>query len=130
MKYVMQQARAYRNYSESAVSEVLFHHPMGETVHNAMLESSLSFLRKINEFFGCRREACIKVFLKDYPKEWLWGKDDFDLLNDRVMHLSLCEAREGKYNWLNFYKTHLVEAETRFDAFLNELKKTHPEYFE
>ncbi len=70
-----------------------------------------------------------RLFLPDYPKQWLWERVDSDLLNERVMHLSLCEAREGKLNWADFYSTHLPEAERRFDDFLRRLKEKHPEYF-
>jgi len=110
----LSQARAFRDYVRSGTKKELEGHPFEQTIHNAL---------------GGDREVLARLFLPDYPKQWLWERVDSDLLNERVMHLSLCEAREGKLNWADFYSTHLPEAERRFDDFLRRLKEKHPEYF-
>jgi hypothetical protein len=46
------------------------------------------------------------------------------------MHLSLEEARKGKYDWTKFLKLHVAEAERRYIDFLQKLRKQHPEYFQ
>jgi hypothetical protein len=130
LEYILEQARAFRDYVRSGTKKELERHPFEQIIHNALLESSLSFLRKINEFFGGHREASVCLFLPDYPRQWLWDQADSDLLNERVMHLSLCEAREGKLDWAAFYSAHLPEAERRFDEFLLTLNDKHPDYFQ
>ena len=128
MRYVLDHARAFKDYVGSGTKAALLGHPFEQTIHNALLESSLSFLRKINEFFGSNRAASVSVFIPEYPKQWLWGREDVDLLNERVMHLSLAEAKEGKMDWATFYLGHLDEAERRFESFFAELEQNYPEY--
>jgi hypothetical protein len=82
----------------------------------------VTYVCETPEFFGRKGEASIRAFLPDYPLSWLWEKDDCTLLNERVMHLSLCEAKEGKYDWSAFLDVHLPEAERRFQDFINRLK--------
>jgi hypothetical protein len=127
--YVLEQAKAFREYRERGFKQSLLSHPFEQTIHNALLESSLAFLRKVNEFFGSKGEASIRAFIPDYPLSWLWEKDDCTLLNERVMHLSLREAKEGKYDWSAFLDAHLPEAERRFQGFINRLKSEQPELF-
>ena len=127
MQYVLTQATAFRDYRVQGHEKSFYGHPFRKTIHNALLESSLSFLRKINGFFGKESQASVRAFFPDYPLEWLWDRDACDLLNERVMHLSLCEAEEGKYDWTDFYRTHLPEAERRFSLFLERLKQEKPE---
>jgi len=129
MCYVLRQAAAFRDYGRSGVEDSLIGHPFEPTLHNALLESSLAFLRKANEFFGMKSKASIRVFFPDQPLEWLWANEDRELLNERVMHLSLSEALEGKYDWEDFLNTHLSEAERRFSAFLVRVKSEQPELF-
>jgi hypothetical protein len=128
--YVLMQARAFHDYTVLGGLAIFAGHPLGQRIHNALLESSLSFLRKVNEFFGKNFEASVRVFFPDYPLSWLWDKTDCDLLNDRVMHLSLAHAIDGDVDWTQFLATHLPEAESRFDAFLERLRREQPELFE
>ena len=51
--YVMQQAMLFQAYYSSCANEDLSDSKFQGLVHNAVLESSLGFMRKINEFFGC-----------------------------------------------------------------------------
>jgi hypothetical protein len=127
--YVLDQARAFREYRRSGAEAFLAAHPFRQTLHNALLESSLSFLRKINEFFGKDADASVRAFFSDYPLSWLWAKTDCDLINNRVMHLSLSHALEGDYDWAEFLDTHLPEAERRFGIFLERLRREQPELF-
>ena len=130
MHYVIRQAAAFRDYRSRGFKESLIEHPFERTIHNALLESSLAFLRKVNEFFGQKSEASIRVFFPDHPLNWLWTKEDCELLNERVMHLSLCEALQGKYDWKEFLDTHLPEAERRFEEFVIRLRREQPELFQ
>jgi len=128
MLYVLQQARAFREYNRLCPSGYLGSgHPFETTVRNALIESSLSFLRKVNEFFGKNSEASAVAFFPDYQSQWLWTKEDCELLNNRVMHLSLCHAIEGDYDWTVFLATHLPEAEKRFDEFMSRVRLEQPE---
>ena len=81
----------------------------------------------MNEFFGKRSDASVVAFFPDYQILWLWRKDDCELLNNRVMHLSLCHAVEGDYDWTDFLATHLPEAERRFDEFMSRVRQEQPE---
>ena len=128
--YVMGHASAYHDYTSRGFRNLLLGHPFETTIHDALLESSLAFLRKINEFFGKNSDASARAFIPDYPLAWLWSKEDCTLLNDRVMHLSLCEALEGKFDWMEFLDTHLPEARKRFNAFIDRLRHEQPELFE
>jgi hypothetical protein len=96
-------------------------------IHNALLECSLAFLRKSNEFFGGCSQTSVRVFFPDYPLQWLWSKADSELLNDRVIHLSTGEAIRGKIDWSVFYGTHLPEAERRFAEFRARVEGELPE---
>jgi|GEM_PF-2804632 len=116
VSYVHVQAAAFRSYLTTHRA-TLATHPFGQIIHNALLESSLAFLRKSNEFFGSCSEASVRTFFPDYPLKWLWSKEDSELLNDRVMHLSTREAKSGKVDWTDFYGKHLPEAERRFTEF-------------
>lgn len=125
--YVLRQAQAYRDFGKpvSATST-----DEEKAIHNALLESSLSFLRKINEFFGGKREASVRTLLPDHPLDWLWDQSDCDILNNQVMHLSLFHANSGSdYDWSNFLTTHLPEAVRRFNLFLARLQNEQPELF-
>ena len=130
ISYVLEQAAALRDYMNAGHKASLQGHPFERVIDNALVESSLSFLRKANEFFGKTSGASVRVFFPDYPVEWLWDKGTCTLLNDRVMHLSLCEALEGKLDWGQFYGTHLPEAEQRFAVFLDRVRKEQPELME
>jgi hypothetical protein len=131
MRYVLRQARAYRDYENLGADKVLVPgNQLEQTIHDALLESSLSFLRKVNEFFGKNVDASVRAFFPDYPLSWLLDSADRELLNNRVMHLSLCHALEGRdFDWTAFLSTHLPEAERRFDGFLQRLKQEQPELF-
>jgi hypothetical protein len=128
VRYVLAQARALKDYFETGAKASLIAHPFEQTIHNALVESSLSFLRKVNEFFGHDREESVRLFLPTYKLQFLWEKADVELLNDRVMHLSLEEAQNGKIDWTDFYRKHLGEAERRFAEFYVALEQEHPEY--
>jgi hypothetical protein len=125
--YIRDQAAAYRNYLKDGHKASLNGHRFEQTIRNALLESSLAFLRKANEFFGKESEASVHAFFPDYRLEWLWDQADRDLLNDRVMHVSLCEALDGKYDWEEFYDKHLLEVERRFDLFIEKVHRELPE---
>jgi hypothetical protein len=100
------------------------------TVHNALLESSLSFLRRANEFFDGNRDIAASDFLPSIGKTWLFTKDDSTLLNDRVMHLSLEEAKNGKIYWAAFIQRNLPEAQKRYAAFVAQLCLVRPLKFQ
>jgi hypothetical protein len=125
--YVCQQAAAYRDYVRNGHQASLRGHPFQQVIENALLESSLTFLRKANEFFGKSSDASVRAFFPDYTTQWLWDKNDSELLNDRVMHLSLCEAEHGKHDWTVFYSTHLPEVERRFAAFIERVRREQPD---
>jgi hypothetical protein len=130
LKYVLDQAKACHEYLRTNADVLLANSPIRQTIQNAVLESSLCFLRKVNEFFGkSAGEISIRDYLPSEPKEYLLSKEDSILLNERVMHLSLQEARKGKHNWKNFLDRYVPEAERRYDTFLRKLKEAHPEYF-
>ena len=124
--YVCRQAAAYRDYVREGHQDSLRGHPFQGVIENALIESSLAFLRKANEFFGKQSEASVLAFFPDYDSQWLWDKVDSRLLNDRVMHLSLCEAKGGKYDWRTFYSTYLPEVEKRFVVFIDRVRREHP----
>ena len=128
--YVMNQAKAYREYVACGHQTSLLHHPFHREIHNALLESSLAFLRKLNEFFKGDSKASISVFWPGYPGEWLWTKHDSDLLNRRVTHPSLDHALDGQFDWGDFINTHLPEAERRFEIFLSRLRDEQPALFQ
>lgn len=129
--YVLNQARAFRVYVDSGTKQQMQGHPFEQTIHNALLESSLAFLRKLNEFFGGKRDASARFLLPNYASRWLFDNIiEKKLLDERVMHLSLGEAKEGKLDWSTFYSKHLDEAEKRFEDFLNTLKLTRPDLLE
>ena len=48
ISYVVRQAAAFRDYRNRGFKQSLQSHPFEQTIHNALLESSLSFLRKVN----------------------------------------------------------------------------------
>ena len=125
--YVCPQAAAYRDYVKNGHKASLRGHPFEGVIENALIESSLAFLRKANEIFGKNADASVHAFFPDDDLQWLWDKADSELLNDRVMHLSLCEAKDGKYDWTNFYSTHLPEVERRFAIFIERVRREHPE---
>ncbi|SRR6266568_9135714 len=127
--YVLEQANVFHQFYATGAHKCLSEHSMFKTVHNALLESSLAFLRKINEFFGGNKRISISDYLPDENKRWLFSKEDSKLLNDRVMHLSLDEAKYGKIDWDEFFQRNLPEAQRRFDAFVIQLRREHPEYF-
>ncbi len=127
--YVIQQAKAYHDYTRDGHQASLRGHPFQQVIENAILESSLAFLRKANEFFGKNSDASVRAFFPDYTLQWLWDKSDSDFLNERVMHLSLCEAKDGKHDWTNFYSTHLPEVERRFAVFIKRVSHEHPDLF-
>jgi hypothetical protein len=124
--YVIEQAQAYSDFAVRGPTT-----KRELVVNNALLESSLGFLRKVNEFFGGSGEASIRVFIRDHPLEWLWSKPECDILNNQVMHLSLFHARTGTdYNWSDFLATHLPEALRRIGRFVEKLRVEQPELFE
>jgi hypothetical protein len=129
LAYVFEQAKAFHQFYATGAHKCLSEHSMFQTVRNALLESSLSFLRKINEFFGGNRDISVSDYLPGESKRWLFSKEDSKLLNDRVMHLSLDEAKYGKIDWDEFFQRNLPEAQRRFDAFVIQLRREHPEYF-
>lgn len=125
--YVMAQAEAFHHYIRCGYQNSLAHHPFGPTIHNAILESSLSFLRKLNEFFHGTREASIKVFFPNEKGSYLWSKEESEFLNERVMHLSLCHALGEKTNWAEFLDAHVSEARRRYDLFIQRIQREQPE---
>jgi hypothetical protein len=127
IRYVFAQARAFHEYRKCGVDVLLKDHPFRQTIHNALLESSLSFLRKVNEFFGKDTDASVRAFFPDITVSWLWDRAACDLINDRVMHLSLCHALDGDYDWAEFLDTHLPEAERRFGLFIERIQREQPE---
>lgn len=127
IRYVLRQAQAYRDSVQCGYSLFLRDHKFGATIHNALLESSLAFLRKVNDFFGKSGAASVRAFLPDYPLQWLYSKKDSELLNERVMHLSLHHAQSGPLDWSDFLSTHLAEAERRFLAFEQHLAEKRPD---
>ena len=129
LDYVFKQAAAFQEFYTSGADKCVSRHSMFWTIHNALLESSLSFLRKANEFFGGNRDIAASDFLPSIGKSWLFTKDDSTLLNDRVMHLSLEEAKNGKIDWAAFLERNLPKAQKRYSAFIAELQRECPEYF-
>ncbi len=129
LEYVFSQAAAFHNFYASGAANRLSGHPIFEAVHNALLESSLSFLRKANEFFGENRDIAASDFLPRFGKNWLFTKEDSSLLNNRVMHLSVEEVKRGKMDWTAFLERNLPEAQKRYSAFVVQLRRECPEYF-
>jgi hypothetical protein len=121
LDYVFTQAAAFHDFYASGAANHLSRDPIFQTVHNALLESSLSFLRKANEFFGGSRDIAAADFLPSIGKNWLFTKEDSTLLNDRVMHLSLEQAKHGKVDWAAFFERNLPEAQKRYSALLISL---------
>jgi hypothetical protein len=87
--YIRALAAAYRDYLKDGHKASLNGHRFEQTIHNALLEFSLGFLRKTNEFFGKKSKASVRAFFPDYPLQWLWDEGDCELLNNRVMHVSI-----------------------------------------
>jgi hypothetical protein len=127
--YVMDQAEAFHRYLSLGYQTSLADHPFAPTIHNAILESALSFLRKLNEFFHGTRDASIKIFFPNETGSYLWSKEDSEFLNDRVMHLSLCHALGEKTDWAAFLDTHVSEARRRYNFFIQRLQMEQPELF-
>jgi hypothetical protein len=130
LAYVLDQTKAQYAYWQTNADCLLADSPIRQTIRNAVLESSLCFLRKVNEFFGkSPGEISVRDYLPSEPQEYLLSKEDSILLNERVMHLSLKEARNGKHNWKNFLDRYVPEADRRYREFLKKLREAHPEYF-
>ena len=129
LAYVFTQAAAFHDFYATGADKCLAGHPRRTTVYNALLESSLAFLRKANEFFGGNRNISASDYLPAEGKRWLFTKEDSELLNNRVMHLSLEEAKHGKMDWAAFLERNFPEAQRRYEAFISQLRREHPEYF-
>jgi len=99
---------------------------------NAVLESCLGFVRKLNEFFGLKSKRPIRV--TDYIPSWkgngwILSDADADLLSEGSMHISLLSAKEGKnQDWHMFFQTYLPKICTYLETFYEGLKSKHPEY--
>ena len=126
--YIMQQAMLFQAYYSSCANDDLSRSKLQGFVHNAILESSLSFIRKINEFFGCKKEIGSNSYIPGFGPEWILDKDDKILLDSRVMHISLLEAESGKHDWSGFLLRYLPKSCQMFKRFYGDLLTLHPEY--
>jgi hypothetical protein len=76
-----------------------------QIIENSTLESSLLFLRKLNEFFGTKPQNANDDTLRAYhfgdfgDNGWFLTKDEFDELHIRVGHISVEEVRYGEKTW-------------------------------
>ena len=101
-------------------------------LNNALIESSLLFLRKINEFFGCRRTECrAKDFIPEYVPVYLF-ENIFDkrLIDNHVCHMTYENVIRGKINWAEFLTHYVPKAKDMFISFCKSLNKKEPDYFE
>jgi hypothetical protein len=95
-----------------------------DLIHNSIVESTLMFVRKLNEFFSRRdqekgNEALRASHFGDFPENgWFLTKKEFDELHMRVGHISLEEVRSGKKEWSIDY---IQRALTKAKSFLEFL---------
>jgi hypothetical protein len=100
-------------------------------IHDSLIESSLLFLRKINEFFGCIREDCKATdFIPEYNSGFLFeSKEDKKLIDNHVCHITYENVFSGKKDWAGFLALYVPKAKDMFITFCKSLNKTNPEYF-
>ncbi|HAL95752.1 MAG TPA: hypothetical protein DCP55_07485 [Chitinophagaceae bacterium] len=100
-------------------------------IHDSLIESSLLFLRKINEFFGCKRDACRATdFIPEYKSGFLFeSKKDKELVDNHVCHITYENVLNGKKDWADFLKLYVPKAKDMFITFCHSLNDTSPEYF-
>jgi len=98
-----------------------------QIVHNAVLESNLLFLRKLNEFFGKRSQKDGDETIRAYhfgdfqDNGWFLTPDEHDELNLRVAHISHFEVTKGKRNWEDIFTQKVPIALEKAKNFLSFL---------
>ena len=85
--------------------EHLVDKPIIQIIENSTVESTLIFIRKLNEFFGTRPQNADDDALRAYHfgdfknNGWFLTKPEYDELHIRVGHISVEEVRHGKKRW-------------------------------
>ena len=100
-------------------------------INNALIESSLLFLRKINEFFGCKRGEChAQDFIASFVPVFLFdSQEDKRLIDNHVCHISYENVVGGKVDWYVFLNKYVPRAKSMFIEFCRSLNKKDPTYF-
>lgn len=108
--------------------------PSALLIRNATVESSLVFIRKMNEFFGTRKQRESDETLRayhfgDFPHNgWFLEKQEYDELHLYVAHVSVEGVRCGKKTWpLSDYAVRAAEKSRLFLVFLLESPSTPAE---
>lgn len=96
-------------------------------IEDATLESTLFFIRKLNEFFGKKKQNSNDDTLRAYhfgeflENGWFLSLDEYKELHVRVGHISVEEVRHGKKEWpTNYYATKALSKSYSFLKFLYE----------
>lgn len=127
--YMMYQVMLFQAYFTDCTDGDLAKSHLRHAIENSILESSLGFARKLNEFFGSEKEIGVSDYLSLWKEDkWILSRADKELLDDRVMHISLMEAKSGKQDWSKFILTYLPKICDYFKKFCLQLDVEHPEY--
>jgi hypothetical protein len=126
---MMYQVMLFQAYYSSCTDKLLEKSSLRQAIQNSILESSLGFVRKLNEFFGSIKDIRVTDYFAGWSEDkWILNDTDREMLNDRAMHISLLEARYGKQDWSKFFKTYLPKICDYFKKFYTQLKAEHPDY--
>lgn len=120
--YIIEQAILFQRYQDTCAHADLRNSSLQKGIHNAILESSLAFFRKANEFFGCIKDIKASDYIPSWEQTWILDSHDKKLLDDRVMHISLAEANHGKQDWGEFFRRNLPKLHRISHQFYLELK--------
>jgi hypothetical protein len=104
-------------------------------INNSILESSLMFIRKLNEFFGKKEQGPSDEALRAYHfgeftnNGWFLTESEYNELHMRVGHISVEEVRHGKKLWPidEYLRKGLLKAYS-FLVFISESPKINEQY--
>lgn len=131
--YVIDQCMAYHVWALrikpilEGVGKRLVDDSVFQLIENSTIESTLIFLRKLNEFFGTRRQNPNDDALRAYhfgdfkDNGWFLTKTEYDELHIRVGHISVEEVRHGKKVWpMDDYLKRAILKACSFLTFLSQ----------
>ncbi len=130
LKYLVDQIQVLPSLIESKQLPLLRDYEINLVIQNALIESSLSFLRRLNEFFGgTGREISVRHYFPERKPVFLFEGKDHEVVNGWVMHLSLRRVREGTKDWEVFLTKYSSKTKSLYETFINELKADQPHLF-
>lgn len=132
--YVIDQCMAFHVWRQRVKPELekFVGHPLDEStvqiIENSTLESTLIFLRKLNEFFSKRHpqnkndDSLRAYYFGDFIENgWFLTKDEYAELHIRVGHISVEEVRKGKKEWpINDYVYRALSKSFLFLTFISQ----------